>query len=400
MENPRGFGEQIAEGAKEAACTVYRTYAKNYVPRNPLNAPITYFWDSVCTESVFPPPPPYTGGQCLTNYRVWTRASYRMKRNPEEAGIVVDVDYRFNSVFGPIQPKDLEALLPGAEFGGTNRAPVAQVKGWLDDNWELASGSTFTQWNQYSYNVVLSHYIYRVERLDGAPDNCGDPHNEYPPSPVLPSEGVDIDIDVESREGNKIGITLNFNDIDFNMPVTFRFDGGFIQVDFGGVHINWSGDFNWNAGGEPGEGSRSPFPEAPPPGSGGGGRDPQPGDKDVEEKPPEIVDDDEEKKEQDTEDEEILWVQIVMTKPPYEKHTILYKNPGHNVYYGGWLAWTDESGLFNSAGEIPIRRSRTLLKKPSEYKGYAFRAINGAQYQVTSYTQKIVRRQPGKEGSL
>lgn len=389
------FGTQLARGARDAGCSIWRSYAGNYVPSNPATASIRWFWNTVCSEPFQPPPPPYTGGQCNFPYTVKTRANYLMKQQPSDSGVNVAVEYLFERVPGKIFPGDLIYLLPGTEFGGTNRAPRANFKGALDSNWGLISPPSFNQWNNHVFNKVLSHVIASVIPTSGQPDNCGDLPTRYPQPPPLPDGGITINVNIEDNDGNTINIPLVFNDLEFNMPVTFRFDGGFIEIDIGGVSINWNGDFNINLGGD-GDASKSPFPESPGGGGGGGGRDPQPGDDGVEEKPPVEVEDNEEVEEVEEEDEQILWVEILMINPPDYKHRILYRNADMNVYYGGWLAWTGGDGSLNAAPEIPIRRSRTLVRKPDEYTGYKVRAINGASYTVKSYTQKIIKK-PSKE---
>lgn len=300
---------------------------------------------------------------------------------------MITVEYRFVNVPGPFAADTPVIPVRGQEFGSQGGGPPGGfIKGFGPGEPSLINPPDFNNWN-WTFNQTLSHVISSVIPSGGQPDSCGNLPTFYPAPPPLPPGGETWNVTIYDNDDTPLDLPLNYVDVDFNFPITFQFEGGLINVDLGGINIEWNGDINiGGGGGEPD--SRNPY-RAPPESDKWYLPDSiDLDDPNVEEKPPREVSEDQPVSEEPEEDEKIVYVEILMITPPDEKHRILYKEPIKNVYYGGWLTWTKGEGGLNSAPDIPIRRSRTVLRRPDDYTGYTMRAINGATYQIRSYTIK------------
>lgn len=381
---------QITKAIRHAACDLWIDNSDKFVPDNPVFAPARWFWNTVCDRRSQPPPPPFSGGQCLVDYTVTIHYDVNSNVYANDCGAqnydrVLDGGFR-----GPIKgviyeqthfyPED-ESIKPGCATPGSY------------GEWYLhyGEGQKYKLFTQYQ-SAVRTLQVINVVRRDGLPDNCGSIPTRYPRSPDLPPGGRNWKFPVTDEDGNSYDFDFNYKGSDFNFPLHFEFNFGDAYVDFGGITLNWNGDLNVNLpGGSPGNGGKNPMPpspdNSPPPEL----YLPQPNDPDVDEKPPVEVPDGEGHEDEDDGDNKITWVEILMTIPPSERHRILYRDSSLNVYYYGWMSFT-LNGTLSSAPEFPLRKSRHLVRIPDEYTGYKIGIINGAAAQIKSYTRKIVKK--------
>lgn len=402
VSTPAGVGDpnyQIANQVKNIACGIWNNYTSGFVPNNPVTSPIKNFWNSACSmpptnqPPVTAPPPPFTGGQCPgVVYIVTVRVIIRNTI----VGCPITTDNTFDvTVTGPVQGIEIEVTQPDAGF--SQCAPgdfqpidrvtyrvVGQTSVDIATNAPVSTGTV--------PNPLSSAEILGIVRQDGLPDDCGDPFTPFPPFTPPPVTNYDIDI-FDGDTNITIDVTWTG---DFTIPLTFNFEGGVINFDFGGISIEWSGDINF------GGGDASPYPEKPPitlppgqPPPGGGGTIPKPGDPPVIIAPPIPVTPIDPIEEEPPEDETFLYLEIIVTAIQQDSKFIIENvNTADSIYFAGYVSFTVKSKPgFTSAPEIPIRRQNNLIYIPPQYDGYRVRATNGANLTVTSFS---VKKNPAK----
>lgn len=165
-----------------------------------------------------PPPsaPPFSGGQCPTNYTAL-------------------LEQTRNNVTDPPFPTFISGPVVGIRKTLTNGGGVTRfelVGRGGDQVRFIASGPTD------STDVKL----LSVSRDDGQPDDCGNPPDEKPPGQPDPTNprppDVDIDIDLPDVGPTTIvfsptvGIIYNDVDADIRVPVNIKITGADVDIDF------------------------------------------------------------------------------------------------------------------------------------------------------------------------
>lgn len=383
---------QIATQVKDVACSIWSTYPYQWIPDNPVTSLIKHFWNSNCSMSptsappVVPPPPDFSGGQC-DGILYGVRYQTAIISGGTLAGWSANQQTTSNAPSGAIQSIELYAggqLCPTLEHWSFNGAGVPPVFNDANRPYFLRIVDSIGT-KDVAIGTASGKRFIEFFRIDGQPDNCGNPPSNFPPTSPPPPTIYNIDI----NDGDSIiTIPITWNG-DVNIPLTFVFEGGLIDFDFGGINITWNGDVNIGGNG------KNPFPESPPivitPGDdppGGGGTTPKPDDPSVIEKPPVVVDPNNPLDEMPPPGEEIVYVEVIVNSIFDElKNAIININPSKSVYFAGYVAWSiSNKPDYTLAPEIPIRRKQNLFRMPNEYDGYKVVAINGANLSVKTFT--------------
>lgn len=223
---------------------------------------------AVCPIPQFVPPnlPPFNGGQCPTNYQITISYSYENlllngQWEPRQA----------NSVFGAIGPvtplgEERVELPTGSPCG--SQATQVNYRFQVGQNQSPLIRNVFSEYNCGTFiggvrNVAIDNIS--VVRVDGQPDNCGDPP-PIPP-PVIPPIGlppVPINFDF-APDINNPSLTVNASGTvivspvfinargELNVPVSINLDvnnqGDILPIE---ANVNIStGGFTINTGGSP-----------------------------------------------------------------------------------------------------------------------------------------------------
>jgi len=177
------------------------------------------------------------GGQCAgVRYRVSASVRISNTAPPTAANYVTSTQNNiFGQFYGPIAPRIQGAI---AQFTYRTSTGVLQTYG-------LGSSATSGPDNFYPPQFLS----FSVERVDGQPDNCGDPPPVPPPGVPNPNPpnppGTDVTIDLPDigpvvvSFTPVVGIAYIDADAEFNVPVT-------VNVDVGGQDINFDLDFDIN----------------------------------------------------------------------------------------------------------------------------------------------------------
>ncbi len=191
------FREGLTEGLRTAACVLVGgqpefisrwldfTTPSGLLPL--ANAVRQWVCGTDPSEDVPIPPPPFAGGQCPVLYDVTVSTTVFDLFGPGIDGTVVSSA----RVLGPIGGVVSSTTQPGFEGQGT--VAVSSADGLI-----TTSPATGTEGGTGFTITVLS-----VTRVDGLPDECGDPPPDLPPpSPVT------IDVDVTYGPTNNFTVTV------------------------------------------------------------------------------------------------------------------------------------------------------------------------------------------------
>jgi len=205
------FVDSVVGGVRTAFCTFINIGDRGTsffnelspLPDIPSAGP---FWNRVLCDRNDPlppgPPPPFTGGQCPTEYRVTiSRTLFSESEGQPPSSATVD---RIGQ--GPVSGVFVRASTEGAPSGRYESSIIVAFA-----SGEVTAGSTFVDNGSTGY--VIDNVS--VVRTDGQPDNCGSPPPDIPP---FPPEGdtVNIDITYTNNEGDTV---VELGDLTIFAPV-------------------------------------------------------------------------------------------------------------------------------------------------------------------------------------
>lgn len=260
------FQENLRDAIVDFSCNLWSNFP-GFISAgtNPVSSFGRGYMSSICRNRVtLPglPPPPFTGGQCEG---VLYNLNYREQAyNIGNCNLVTD-QFSNVQVTGPVgQPF----------FQPSGTTAQTSCNGLSNDNVDLGSWRVPTQ----AGDVVLAGGVFSdpsgvaspplssvteitLTRIDGLPDDCGDPRREYD-SPDPTGDDLETTITINSPDGDSVNLNLIYNKItnEYNFPMGFKLDGVNISLGFSG--LTFYGDTNFFA---PGGGN-----DPPPPGSDGG----------------------------------------------------------------------------------------------------------------------------------
>lgn len=216
------------------------------------------------------PPPPFTGGQCPgVAYRVFGRGTGTFQGNPQVRTLTTP---DISGVLGPISIRTT----------GTGNSTNWQVVSRNAQGGEVITDSLPTEpsafWSNRDWGIRL------IERIDGLPDNCGDPPGgdpiPPPPAPPVPippdidlpvtpdGGGPDVDFTFSPRVGPvfigaggglviPVNVRINGPNININSPISVP-----VNISLPGFGISFPGQ--GGGGGRP-DNPAAPTPPGPPP---------------------------------------------------------------------------------------------------------------------------------------
>lgn len=189
--------QRIVDAGKGFVCRLYRDFPGPLV-ENPINDALRLSWDNLCgddpTNLPLPPSTPFQGGQCV--------------------GVLYEVACFINNTFSDLV----------APYG-----PLGGVRGRLE---YVGGGETMTFYEiqchgtqSQGYKVDPVWVVYRSSpnrppdelvtmqvqrRVDGLPDNCGDPPAAYPSAPPPPTGGYTSPLTpITYNDGTDFNVTFN-----------------------------------------------------------------------------------------------------------------------------------------------------------------------------------------------
>lgn len=194
---------QLANAVQNAFCSVVNDLkAANAIfsttfdvlENSPLNTPLLgAVYPILQCDNPIPPPsePPFTGGQCFTTYDVSTTATLRINVPPSE-----DTSTRTDRFTGQIN--------------GLSEKPNSSSGKDIVLNYTRPDGvqQEFTLYGYSGTNASFTSYgITGIVRVDGLPDNCGDPPVLPVPPPDPGSNVRTPTVTYDDKDGNPITIS-------------------------------------------------------------------------------------------------------------------------------------------------------------------------------------------------
>ena len=237
------FPERIRDEVVGFACEIYEQFP-DFVTnnKNPISSFSRGYMNSMCRGRINTPvltPPTYTGGQCEG---ILYNINYRDRTyNVSNCNLVTDQDFTIQGTGALGEPY----FFPTGQTvvtscNGLSNATVEQGE------WRLPTGSgdivlsggVFNDPSGQASPPLSEAIINAVSRVDGLPDDCGDPPSLYPPT------------NPTSNDLTKVVVVPVFNDVDlnfdltynqmspeFNFPMAFKLNGVNVTLDFSGLTI-------------------------------------------------------------------------------------------------------------------------------------------------------------------
>lgn len=239
-----GSFDSILNEARNFACGLYKNQPGALIP-NAANDVLRFAWDNLCDypgSPGLPPPPsvPFQGGQCnCVLYSV--------------------------SVFNDVSTGSGEALGVFGEVGGVRIVLIPRPDGEFSASYEIlcrgfpgSGGCSVYQWYRYRFSPFLpnaqnaKNAINSITRVDGQPDNCGNPPASYPPgAPPPPGGFVSPPVPIPLADGDSITVNFNFSPpsvpegiADFIPPIVINYFKPEFKIP---IEFNFNGDVNFGA---------------------------------------------------------------------------------------------------------------------------------------------------------
>lgn len=380
------FLDNVSEATRGFTCDFWQSFP-NYVVngKNPVSSLTRGFMNNLCADLGNPPAPTpaFSGGQC-TGVQYGIRYQTAIISGGTLAGWSSTFQNSTGNLIGAIASIQLFAQnvpcpLEHWSFNGQGIAPTfnnANRQYRLD---VVDSTGTTKQ-------IVLSGGASGVRfisfyRIDGQPDNCGNPPANYPENEPNPGD-FSSTITINNNDGLDLTVPITIIEGDQHFPFNIDVGGINLQLHMGGFY------FNYNPLG--GDGTPVPLPD--------GQDDPLPtpddlnGKKTVEYQPSPDTDEDiivvdkapEDPKEEDIGTKLKYVVVNVISAPQNVKGQWGGEN-APDVRYCGWFEWKFDAYY---GVRQPIHWYSAIFVAPPGATGYAYTLYNGIVGFASIYTLK------------
>lgn len=236
VDRSQDFGFQVADQTRRGLCQLWQNLPGALIP-NPGDAFRRGALSALCQDFTPPPPPApsFPGGQCPVSYRLTFR----------RAGVQISTGNEFDQT---LESQIITGPISGNQYrqDGNNRILFV-----TDGNGQEV---TLTFANSVTNNITFLGVLFAT-RLDGQPDNCGDPPPQFPGDSIV-EEGDTIfegDTIVEGDRTQSISIDFSPTFEDEVCIGQFVFcadvEGNRVTLDAGGVTINLPGTGGGNSDG-------------------------------------------------------------------------------------------------------------------------------------------------------
>lgn len=253
------FNADMRDAVTGFACELWQSFP-DFMTKG--SDPITSFargvYNTGCLPVQSPVNPPrdtFTGGQCEnTFYRIvitWFDA---------QGSIVLAFE---KSVWGPIKRIDYYDF----KQIGFGLPPQYSYQLVID-----AFNQDGTRFYEDLENFISGEPVeppqFEVFRVDGNPDDCGDPPKLYPINEPTP-EDLTKNVEIENPDGEVHNYEITFAPVtnNYNFPAGFTVNGVNVTIDMGGVHFHGSPEVNSPT--QQNDGNNPPPVNINPPGTGG-----------------------------------------------------------------------------------------------------------------------------------
>ena len=238
------FNEELRDAIAGFSCQLWNDFPSWLTDgMNPAQAFVRGYMNQMCSPlqpAVVAPITPFTGGQCPgVLYDVDCLVQVY---NITTCVLVVNTTVTFQ-VLGPVVGIEEQNITPTAATSSCNGLSSASL---VDVDYVLVSaspdivvqGSVFRDELNQASPPLSSVTITNVTRVDGMPDNCGDPlpgyGGQFPDSAALETTIVITNLD---GDDNVYNLTYNKITNQYNFPMGFKLNGTNVSLDLEGITI-------------------------------------------------------------------------------------------------------------------------------------------------------------------
>lgn len=234
----------IANAAAEKICSLYGKSPSSVVRTIPFGSGSIDnsrgIFDDLCEDIAPLPPPPqsqFSGGQCPdVVYRVFFNC--KLKGEFTGDGRITTIDFPgSDDLYGPISGGSLDTPGQKTYSQGTVQGFSRGLVGSTGRFNSRTPPGTPTQVIGSAQFEIQSIAITNIQRMDGQPDNCGNPAPSYPPANALPD---DLDGTTVINISPNVPVTVPVRVAPTFAPTALIFKPEF-NVDVGGINVNISG---------------------------------------------------------------------------------------------------------------------------------------------------------------
>ena len=258
--NTADFADKLAEETRKFACNLWELYPDQITNNKSLGSSFARgFMNNMCQDVVPPPPPspPLVGGQCEVLYNVTTRF-YSSNLTSCVAYDYTTQKLNIQGAISGLNPVLLQIINPGDQ-GSNVYAEYYEI--FIVHNSGQQTSAGFVYITECSGNNDR-YFIESVVRVDGLPDDCGNPPTEYPPKSPPPG-AYNTTINISTEDGGTLNYNLSYNPVNYNFPMSFNLGGLDLEINLGGIEFNYNPRDN-NDNPEPlPDGQDDPIPTPP-----------------------------------------------------------------------------------------------------------------------------------------
>ena len=229
-ENTQDFTASLRDAIVGHACDIWERYPKWMSEgSNPVSSFQRGFMNSACSKKpgFSPPqiePPSFEGGQCPVQYEVLMEATTSFNGQPQSNRTSRRL------VYGPIENVEVTRPIPNNDPRIIGFYVLGRdINGNVNEQTDPIGG---VGWEAQLISV-------EINRLDGLPDDCGGSPPGYPDIPPPTSNELNVDITVNSFDGNELTFPVTWYSIrpDFNFPITLDVGGIDVTLDLSGLTL-------------------------------------------------------------------------------------------------------------------------------------------------------------------
>lgn len=380
------FLDNVANATRGFACNFWQSFP-NYVVngKNPVSSLTRGFMNNLCADIGNPPAPTpvFSGGQCAgIQYGILYQRA--IIQNGTFAGWTTTFQNSTGGLIGAIASIQLFAQnvpvpLEHWSYNGQGIDPTFNNANRIYRLDVVDSTGTTKQ-------VTLSTGASGIKfigfyRIDGQPDNCGNPPANYPANDPSPQD-FSSSITINNNDGLDLVIPITLITGDLHFPFIIDVGGITVQIDMGGFYFNYN---NLGGDGNPvplPDGQNDPLP-VPDDSNGKKTTDYQPSPDDD----PDIIVVD--KQPQDPKEEDVgtklKYVVVNVTSAPLNVKGQWGGGAAPDVRYCGWFEWKFD----NYYGvRQPIHWYSAIFVAPPGATGYAYTLYKGITGFASVYTLK------------
>lgn len=358
--NSPSFLNRLATGLRGAACALRANFPL-FTSGVSLTEPAFLYemrknaWKALCDDaseddygSV-----PFQGGQCVG-------APYQVTGTLRNVvGTLRAWDTNPQTVTGKIIGLSIfsGSWVLESDSGGFGTLPNGNAYSWVEIPVEVRKANTSDT------DLIITS----INRVDGQPDDCGNPPITLPPE-TPPAQPVTVNTTINNNYGSSTLVTATFIETTNEGNIVFNIDGVKVIFDNDGVTIPTEPTGDSDTIDEINDNINKPSPT-----------DPEVTEESPEEDITDIV-------EVIPAQKKLQWLKVTILNTSEVHKAILANNPANSNFFAGWVSFVVDGARLP---RVDIRFENSIFAVPEGTSGYALQTTNGARVTVTEFTTNV-----------